>query len=77
MSFTKETKWFCENASSLEKFSGKWVAFCVEKGVVSEGDTLDFVMKEIRRRNPAEKPFVFHVPSKDECNNPVPASHPN
>jgi hypothetical protein len=77
MAFTKETKWFCENASALEKFSGKWVGFSVEKGVLSNGDKLSMVMKKLGSRQAIKKSFVFHVPSKDELQVPRPADRPS
>lgn len=70
MGLPKETRWLCEHASSLEKFSGKWIAFSVERGVVSDGKTLAMVMRKMRAQQAIRKPFVFHVPSKDELQSP-------
>ncbi len=66
MAFTKETKWLCENASALEKFSGKWVAFSADKGVLANGKTLAVALRKMKIHQAIRRPFVFHVPSKDE-----------
>lgn len=70
MAYTKESKWFCEHASSLERFSGRWIAFGTKNGVVSDGDKLEKVLAIAKRRGHIESPFVFHVPSKDELKAP-------
>ena len=72
MNLTKETKWMCEHASALEKFSGKMVMFNVPEGVVSKGSTLDQVLHSAKKKKYDEQPFLFHVPSKDELQSPVP-----
>ncbi len=71
MELTKEIKWLCENARSLEKFSGQWVMFSTREGVVSNGPSLQKVLNASKKMKPSEKPFVFHVPSKEELGSPV------
>lgn len=66
-------KWLCENAGALEKFSGRWVIFSCEKGVVGSGASLPKALKSCPK--PAGKPFVFHVPSKKELDTPVFVAH--
>jgi hypothetical protein len=65
MSQKNETRWLCENARTLEKFPGQWVMFSVREGIVEKGESLDRVLRARRTKNGA-RPYVFHVPSKDE-----------
>jgi hypothetical protein len=74
MDIRKETKWLCENAHALEQYSGKWVMFSVGEGVVRKGDSLPRLLREARNLHMAEKPFVFHVPSKRELAAPLPGA---
>ena len=67
-----ETIWLCEHARALEKFSGRWVKFNVEEGLVCSGDTLNQVLSDSHKKKSHFKPFVFHVPSKDELSHPLP-----
>ncbi len=60
-----DVKWFCENAHSLEKFSGRCVVFHPENGVVKVLTSL------LTKNDSREKPFLFHVPSKKELDSPV------
>lgn len=62
---TKETKWLCEHARALERYSGKWILFNVRSGMVAKGASLQKVLKSSSSRS-SEKPFVFHVPSKKD-----------
>lgn len=77
MKIQKETKWLCENARNLERFSGKWVMFSTHEGVVSKGASLDHVLKSARRKRSSKSPYVFHVPSKDELGIPLPGVKSN
>jgi hypothetical protein len=70
MEVKEETKWLCEHAKSLEKFSGQWVVFSPEEGLVGSGGSLIKVLKNARRLPNQKKPFVLHVPSKQELNTP-------
>ena len=74
MKIQKATKWLCENASRLERFAGQWVLFSVHEGLVSKGESLPLVMRSARRKRVLKRPFVFHVPSRDELKNPFPAA---
>lgn len=66
-----ETRWLCENSRSLERFSGQWVVFSVEEGVVQKGESLDHVLKSARRTKMKERSFVLHIPSKGELISPL------
>jgi hypothetical protein len=66
MSQKNETRWLCENASALEKFPGQWIMFSVREGIVNKGDSLDKVLRNGRRAKNGTRPYIFHVPSKDE-----------
>lgn len=59
----KENKWLCENARSLERYSGQWISFCVEAGVLSRGADLSRVLRP-SARGAGRTQFVFHVPSR-------------
>lgn len=71
MEIKSETKWLCEHARSLEKYSGKWVAFRVEDGVIKSGESLEKILSTTRKSGAHENPFVFHVPSKRELIAPL------
>lgn len=66
MNIENETKWLCENARNLEKFSGQWVLFSVHEGVVKNGASLRAILKARHDNKIRNKPFIFHVPSKKE-----------
>lgn len=70
MEIKEETKWLCEHARSLEKFSGKWVMFSVNEGIVNSGFSLDKILKSSRKIDRGDRPFVLHVPSKKELTSP-------
>jgi hypothetical protein len=70
MSQKNETRWLCENASALEKFPGQWVMFSVREGIVEKGDSLDKVLRGARKCKNGTRPYLFHVPSKDEMASP-------
>jgi hypothetical protein len=61
----KENKWLCENARSLERYSGQWVSFCPRAGVLSRGTSLSRVLRPSTRAA-IGAPFVFHVPSRTQ-----------
>jgi Family of unknown function (DUF5678) len=68
---TRETVWLCEHARALEKFSGQYVKFSVDEGLVCAGETLTQVLSHKAGKKSHAKPFVFHVPSKDELSHPL------
>ena len=72
MNPTKETRWLCEHSKVLEKFSGKCVVFNIMEGVVSDGESTEKFLWGIKKMKPQGKPFLFHVPSKDELTTPMP-----
>jgi len=51
---------------SLNRYSGKWVAFDEKERIVGFDDTLDGLMKKMKRRGLEKKVSVFLVPRKDE-----------
>jgi len=51
---------------SLNRYSGKWVAFDEKERIVGFDDTLDGLMKKMKRRGLEKKVLVFLVPRKDE-----------
>ncbi len=73
MEIRKETKWLCENAHALERFSGKWVMFDVTGGVVKKDDSLMRLLRTTDRRA-VERPYVLHVPSKKDLSVPLPGT---
>lgn len=56
------TEWLRSNAKRIERFSGRWVAFNVDEGVVSKGRSLDLVLRAAKRKK-SDEAFVLHVPS--------------
>ncbi len=60
MNLIKETRWLCEHARLLEKFSGQNVMFNTQDGLLTD------------KKKSSEAPFLFHVPSRDELTSPVP-----
>lgn len=66
MSQKNETRWLCENAGALEKFPGQWIVFSVREGIVEKGDSLDKVLRGTKKCKNGARPFLFHVPSKEE-----------
>lgn len=75
MNICKETKWLCENAKSLEKYSGQWVVFSAGAGLLSCSDTLPPALKSVRHTKSSSNPFLFHVPSKAELVSPLPVAN--
>jgi hypothetical protein len=74
MEIRPENKWLCENARSLERFSGKWVMFSVIEGIVKKDESLTRLLRSARKLPSTGRPFVFHVPSKRELSAPLPGS---
>jgi hypothetical protein len=67
MEIHKQTKWLCEHARQLERFSGQCVLVNVLEDTISKHESLSRVLKTVHRAAPGEqRPFVFHVPSKRE-----------
>ncbi len=59
-----ETKWLCENAKVLEKYSGQVVTLDVRQNLITPLAREKAVLtKDV---------FVFHVPSKHELSLPLP-----
>ena len=73
MDICKETKWLCENAKSLEKYSGQWVVFSATRGLVGKASTLNNALRSFRHAK-SSQPFLFHVPSKEELVSPLPVA---
>ena len=73
MEMRKETKWLCQNAHALERYSGKWVLFDAA-GVVKKDESLAKLLRTWETLHVSDKPFVFHVPSKRELASPLPAA---
>lgn len=73
MGIRKETRWLCENARALEQFSGKWVMFSVEEGLVRKDGSLPRLLRSTKGLRVTDKPFIFHVPSKRELDSPLPS----
>ena len=71
MEIRSETKWLCENARALERFSGKWVMFTVMEGLLKKDASLTRLLRESGNKPGNDRPFVFHVPSKQELAAPV------
>lgn len=71
MDVKNETRWLCENAHALERFSGKWVMFSVMEGIVKKDESLTRLLRSARKMRISERPFVFHVPSKRELSAPL------
>lgn len=71
MRCTKGLRWLCQNSKTLERFSGQWVMFSTDEGIVSNGESLQRVLKAAGRHKMKDRPFVFHVPSKEELNPPL------
>lgn len=74
MNICKETKWLCENAKSLEKYSGQWVVFSANEGIVDRAGSLSAVLKSFRHMKSKSAPFLFHVPSQEELISPLPVA---
>ncbi len=66
MTRKKEIFWLCENAGKLEKFAGQWVVFDAKEGLVSCEKSLGRLLKMVKKQKKVKKPFLFHVPSKDD-----------
>jgi hypothetical protein len=50
----------------LNKYAGKWVAFCNGK-VIAHGKTLNRLMEKVKRLKIKKRPSVLLVPKKNEC----------
>lgn len=51
---------------SLDKFAGKWVAFDEKDRIVGWNETLEGLMRKMKKRKLEKKVSVFLVPRKDE-----------
>ncbi len=71
MALKNETRWLCENSKALEQYSGQWVMFSVNEGVVGKGESLKKVLEDAKKLNIHPRPYVFLVPSKEELGSPV------
>ncbi len=65
MAKKNEIFWLCENSGKLEKYAGQWIMFDAKEDLVSCEKSLDRLLKIIKQKK-MKKPFVFHVPTKDE-----------
>ena len=72
MKIQNELKWLCENSKRLENCSGQWVLFSVHEGLVSNGKSLDAVLRAAKKTKLSEDPFILHVPSKNDLKYPFP-----
>lgn len=70
MEICKKSKWLCENAHTLERYSGKLVVFDTV-GSVKKSSSLSALLRSAEINQIVNKPFVFHVPSKRELANPL------
>lgn len=68
---TNEVVWLCENARRLEEYSGKWVMFSTDQGVLKSGENLTEVFNASKSR---KEHFVFHVPCREDLVAALPAS---
>jgi hypothetical protein len=50
---------------SLDRYAGEWVAFASGK-VVAHGETLERLMKRVKRKRFRRKPSVLLVPEEDD-----------
>ncbi|MEW6555999.1 MAG: DUF5678 domain-containing protein [Elusimicrobiota bacterium] len=62
----KGLKWLSKNEKKIEKYSGKWIAFVTNKGILSSGETVKEVIDIAEKKYCISNPFVFKVPRKDE-----------
>ena len=62
----KECEWLCENAKSLETYSGKWVLFLPDQGIVGCAQTFKKAVAQANKSRCREKPFLFHVPTPED-----------
>ncbi|MCG3204510.1 MAG: hypothetical protein KCHDKBKB_01225 [Elusimicrobia bacterium] len=74
MILDKETKWLCENAKNLEKYSGHWVVFSAREGLMSDCVNLADALKMAKNKKSKSIPFLLHVPSKEELVSPLPVA---
>lgn len=51
---------------SLDKYSGKWVAFVDDNKVIAWADTLEELDKKVQKLSLYKRPVYFLVPRKDE-----------
>ena len=73
MKLKNETRWLCENAKTLERFSGQWVVFNAEQGVVGCHTSLDRLL-QLTQKQHNDAAFVLHVPAKRDLDSPIPTS---
>lgn len=62
---SKESIWVSEHQDELGKYEGKWIAVLKGK-LLAVGDSVEAVMKNIKKKNIKELPLVIMVPKKDE-----------
>lgn len=55
-----------KKANSLDKYAGKWVAFDENEEIVGYDETLEGLMKKMKKKGLEKKISVFLVPRKDE-----------
>jgi hypothetical protein len=55
-----------KKTTSLDKFAGKWVAFDEKERIVGYDESLEELMKKMKKKGLEKKVSVFLVPRKDE-----------
>ena len=55
-----------KKTTSLDKYAGKWVAFDEKDKIVGYDESLEGLMKKIKKKGLEKKVSVFLVPRKDE-----------
>lgn len=71
MRICRETKWLCENAKTLEQYSGQWVVFSAQSGLMGRAGSATTALKSFRHVKSKDAPFLFHVPAKEEFFSPI------
>ena len=67
-----DTESLCEMAGALERFAGQCVVMNPGKRVICGSFSMDVLSRETHKSKWKGKPFVFHVPSKEEVGSPIP-----
>jgi len=55
-----------KKTTSLDKYAGKWVAFDEKERIVGWNESLEGLMKKMKKKGLEKKVSVFLVPRKDE-----------
>ncbi len=54
-------EWFLKE--DLSKYSGKWLAI-IDKKIVAEGDNVEKIINDVRKKFPNKKPFITKIRDK-------------